>query len=117
MAEWLGAGLQNLVQRFDSARYLGGTPLAGASCLGGRRFYDAKRTRVPGSGVHGLRGLWSYRWGLDVEAEVHDVAVHDHIVLALDGDFAGLAARGLRAQGHVIGILDDLRADEALLEV
>ena len=52
-----------------------------------------------------------------VETEVHDVSVLDDVVLALDAHLAGLADGGLGAVVDVVVVLDDLGADETLLEV
>ena len=52
-------------------------------------------------------------YALHVEAEVHDVAVLNDVVLALDGQLASLADGRLRAILQVVGILDDLGADKA----
>ena len=56
-------------------------------------------------------------YALHVEAEVHDVAVLNDVVLALDGQLASLADSGLRAVLQVVVVLDDFGADKALLEV
>ena len=53
----------------------------------------------------------------DVEEEVHDVAVPDDIVLALDAEFAGGAACRFGFQFDEVFVFDDLCADEAFLEV
>ena len=53
----------------------------------------------------------------DVEAEMHDVAVRDHIILALEPQAAGVAGAGLAAERHVIVIGDGFGADEAALEI
>ena len=54
---------------------------------------------------------------LYVEAEVDDVAVLHDVVLALDADLAFLAGGGDAACGDEVIVVDDLRADEAALEV
>ena len=54
---------------------------------------------------------------LHVESEAHDVAVLHHVVLAFDAELAGLAHGGFGAVLDVVVVLDDLGADEALLEV
>ena len=48
---------------------------------------------------------------------MHDVAVLDDVVLALDGEFAGGAAFGFGTVFDEVVVLDDFGADEALLEV
>lgn len=52
-----------------------------------------------------------------VEAEVDDVAILHDVVLALDADLAFLAGGGDAAGGDEVVVVDDLRADEAALEV
>src|SRR3990172_11671623 len=53
----------------------------------------------------------------DVEAEVHHVAVLDHVVLALDAELARLAAARLAAELDEVAPVDHLGADEAALDV
>ena len=53
----------------------------------------------------------------DIEEEVHDVAVPDDIVLALDAELAGGAACRFGFQFDEVFVFDDLCADEAFLEV
>ena len=48
---------------------------------------------------------------------MHDVAVLDDVVLALDGELAGGAAFGFGAVFDEVVVLDDFGADEAFLEV
>ena len=48
---------------------------------------------------------------------MHDVAILHDVVLALDGQFAGLADGGLGAVLQVVVVLDDLSAYKTLLEV
>src|SRR5262249_913326 len=67
-----------------------------------------------------LRSTSTGRWRtlrLYIEQEVHDVAVLDDVVLALDAQLAGGLDRSLLAV--LIEVVDgvDLGADEALLEV
>src|SRR5829696_2197713 len=54
---------------------------------------------------------------LHVEAELHDVAVGDLVVLALDAHLADLAGLGPRADGDQLLPVDHLGPDEAALEV
>ena len=54
---------------------------------------------------------------LDIEAEVHDIAVLDFVFLAFDSHLSGLAHSSLGAVADVVFVLDDLGADEATLEV
>src|SRR5262245_54618097 len=54
---------------------------------------------------------------LDVEPEVHDVALADDVVLALEAQLAGLLRALLTVERDVVVVGDDLGADEALLEV
>lgn len=54
---------------------------------------------------------------LNIEAEVHDVAVLNDVVLALDAKFSGLTDSSFRAVLDVVVILDHLGADEAFLKV
>ena len=54
---------------------------------------------------------------LDVEAKVHHVAVAHDVVLALDGNLAGLAALCLAAVAYEIVPPDDLGTDEPFLEI
>src|SRR5689334_14418987 len=49
--------------------------------------------------------------------EVNHVAVSDDVFLALEAHLAGFLRALLAAAGHVVGIGDDLGADEAALEV
>ena len=53
----------------------------------------------------------------NVETEVHDVAVLDHVVLALEPQLARLARALLALARHVVLVGDHLCADEAALEV
>src|SRR5262249_6067172 len=48
---------------------------------------------------------------------MHDVAVGDHIILAFQPHFAGVARACLAAAGDVILIGNGLRSDEATLEI
>ena len=48
---------------------------------------------------------------------MHDVSVLHHVVLTFHTHLAGFADGGFRTVLDVVLILDDLRADEALLEV
>ena len=52
-----------------------------------------------------------------VEAEHHDVAVLEHVVLALNVHLAGLFHCRLAAIGDVILIFDDFGTDKATLKV
>ena len=61
-----------------------------------------------------IRGGWT---GRGRPQEVHDVTVLHDVLLALDADFAGVAAGLLRAERHVVVVLDDLGADESPFEV
>src|SRR3954467_2647544 len=54
---------------------------------------------------------------LDVEAELHHVAVAHDVVLALDPRLAGGAGGGHGAGGDEVVVADDLGLDEAALEV
>ena len=61
------------------------------------------------------RRIPSFRFARsDVEEEVQDVAVLHDVLLALDADLAHVAARLFGAQRHVVVVLDDLGADEAV---
>ena len=51
------------------------------------------------------------------EAEMHDVAVGDDVVLAFEAKLAGIARAGFAAELDVIVIGDGLGADEAALEI
>jgi len=55
--------------------------------------------------------------GLDVEAEVHDVAILDDILLTLDSHLPSLLDGGFTAVVDEVLKLDYLGTDEALLEV
>ncbi len=55
--------------------------------------------------------------GSDVEPEVDDVAVPDHIVLALGAELPGLLGPLLALAGDEVLVGDHLGADEAPLEV
>ena len=48
---------------------------------------------------------------------MHDVAVGDHIVLAFEPEFAGLARARFAPVADIIVVGDGLGADEALLEI
>ena len=54
---------------------------------------------------------------LDVEQEVHDVAVLHHVFLAFHAQHAVGAAGGFAFVAHVVGVGDDFGADEAAFEV
>src|SRR3954468_21725702 len=54
---------------------------------------------------------------LDVEAELDDVAVLHHVVLALDAQLADVARLGPRAELEQLVPVHDLGLDEATLEV
>src|SRR5574344_206792 len=54
---------------------------------------------------------------LDVEQEMHDVAILDHIILPLDPHLPGGSHGRLRLQGGEILIFDNLCADKALLKI
>lgn len=54
---------------------------------------------------------------LDVEEEMHDVAVLDDIFLAFGGELAGGSYRTFAAKCDEIIVLDDFCPDESLLEV
>src|SRR5690348_2441908 len=58
--------------------------------------------------------LWCY---LDVEAEVHHVAVLHDVVLALEAHLARFLRLHLAAEPHVVVVRDDFGTNEALLEV
>src|SRR6185437_3778689 len=62
-----------------------------------------------------LQGACACR--LDVEAEVHDVAVADDVVLAFEAHPAGVLGAMLAPARDVIVVGDRLGADEALLEI
>src|SRR5262249_37095181 len=66
---------------------------------------------------YGMMGKRSRRSELGREAEMHDVAVGDHVFLAFQSQFAGLARARLAAMGDVVVIADGFRADETALEV
>src|ERR1041385_2003363 len=51
------------------------------------------------------------------EAEMHDVAVGDDVILAFEPEFAGLAGACLAVAGDVVVVGDGLGADETLLEI
>src|SRR5574337_1614068 len=51
------------------------------------------------------------------EAEMHDVAVGDDIVLALEPELAGLPRARFAAKGHIVLVSDRLGANEAALEI
>ncbi len=55
--------------------------------------------------------------GLYVEAEQHDVAVLDDIVLAFGAEFTRLAGRRLATERDIVLVGHGLGADEAALEV
>jgi hypothetical protein len=48
---------------------------------------------------------------------MHHVAVLDDVALPLQSHLAGFLRRHLAIEAHVVVIGDDLRADEALLEI
>ena len=48
---------------------------------------------------------------------MHDVAVGDHVGLALEPHLAGLLRAGFAAERHVVVVGDGLGADEAALEI
>ena len=50
-----------------------------------------------------------YRLALNVEAELHDVAVFDDVFLAFDAELAGFARFGEGAEGDEVVEVDDLR--------
>src|SRR5689334_23370800 len=54
---------------------------------------------------------------LDIEPEVHDVAVADHVVPAFEAHAASLLRALLAAMRHVVGIADHFRTNEAAFEV
>ena len=54
---------------------------------------------------------------LNIKPKVHNITVLHHIVLALDAHLAGFANGSLRAILDIVVVLDDLGADEALLEI
>ena len=54
---------------------------------------------------------------LDVKAEFDNVAVLDRVFLAFEAEFASFAGFGFGAAGHEVVERDDLRRDEATLEV
>src|SRR3954471_19768627 len=64
-----------------------------------------------------MRSVRHLRSALDVEAELHDVAVRHDVVLALDADPAAGLRLGHRAGLDEIRERHDLRLDEASLEV
>ena len=55
--------------------------------------------------------------GLYIKAEVHDITILYHVVLALYGQLSGLADSGLRTVLQIVLILDDLCTDESLLNI
>src|SRR5690606_18302691 len=61
--------------------------------------------------------LLSRRTDSDVEPEMDHVAVPDDVVLPLDGELPRLPTLGLAPQGDEILPPDDLRLDEAPLEI
>ena len=48
---------------------------------------------------------------------MHNIAVFNNIILALNVQFACIAYGSLRTQLHIIIVLDNLSADKALLKV
>src|SRR5689334_11519262 len=54
---------------------------------------------------------------LNVEAEMHDIAVPDDVVLAFEPHFSHLLRALLALAGEKVIIGDDLRADKAFLEI
>ena len=75
------------------------------------------RTKEESTVIAG-RGVFSWYYGdLDVEAEVHDVAVLHDVLFAFDREFAGVADSRLSAESHIVIILDDFGADKAFFEV
>src|SRR3954454_19497566 len=54
---------------------------------------------------------------LGCKPEMHDVAVGDHVILALKPQLAAVARAGFAAERDVIVISDGLGADEAALEI
>ena len=55
--------------------------------------------------------------GSDIEAEVHYVAVLDHIFLAFDAELSCLFDSGLAAECHVVVIFDHFGAYESLFKI
>jgi hypothetical protein len=56
-------------------------------------------------------------WDSDVEAEVDDIPVGDHVLLALGTKPTGVAGSGFRAKAIKVVVGDDLCTDEAAFEV
>ena len=56
-------------------------------------------------------------WRSIREAEMQNVAVGDHIVLAFEPEFARLARAGLAAIGYIVVIGNGLGPDESLFEI
>src|SRR5450432_3344160 len=54
---------------------------------------------------------------LGIKPEMHDVAVGDDILLALQPQLAGVAGAGLAAQCDVIAVGDGFGPDKALFEI
>ena len=54
---------------------------------------------------------------LNIKAEVHDVAVLHYVFLSFNAELASFLDSGFRFVLHVVVVLDDLCADESLLEV
>src|SRR5689334_4684889 len=55
--------------------------------------------------------------GLDIEAEMKDVAFFHEVVLAFQPQLAGLARARLALAGNIVVIGDGFGADEAMFEI
>ena len=73
--------------------------------------YSAVNNSGNSGGAVGLRLL------LNIEAEMHDVAVMDDVIGAFETHLPGILGALLAAAGDEIGVGDRLGADEALLEI
>src|ERR1700733_3190055 len=85
----------------------------GRATASGRHF----QTPAPSRPSDTTRSPRSERSGSHVKAEVHDVSVAHHVLLAFDPQLPEVAALGLAAEAHVVLPPDDLGLNEALLEV
>ena len=92
-----------------------------ASVMLNGRLYDAVTMNEVGHGnVEARRstiGSKRRAFALDVEPEVHHVAVLDDVFLAFLADLAGFLGAALAVERDVVVVGDGLGADEALLEV
>src|SRR5215213_2374484 len=84
-----------------------------------RRAIDNAWSGAPGCAPGGGTDAVSCSNGgdLDVESELHHVAVPHHVILALDAGLAGGTRGGHRAGPDQLVVRDDLGLDEPSLEV